>query len=121
MRSAWAILLAAMLALHVVSSAGYMPDVSGGRLTLMLCPDGEWAAPSMAMPMGGDNHGSKPAGHRPCPYAAAAAMPFAGAAPVSLLPVDLRAFALFAPILLQSPAQQRHAARPPSTGPPLPA
>lgn len=119
MRSAWVTVLALMLAMHIVTSAGYMPMVEHGRLSVMLCPDGEWTAPSM--PMGGSHHGSNPASHQLCPYAAAAAMPFAGAPPLLLLTVASAAFALFAPVLRQSPPRPGHLARPPSTGPPLPA
>jgi len=121
MRLAWAALLALLLGLRIIASAGYMPSVESGRLTLMLCPDGEWTAPAAAMPAmpGMDHqHGSNPVHHQECPYAAAAAISFTdGEAPALPLPVlifFLIGAALFAPLYRRSRFE-----RPFSTGPPL--
>ena len=124
MRLVWAALLASLLAVRVVASAGYMPSLDHGRLTLMLCPDGEWTAPAAAMPaMAGMDHdqGSKQAHHQQCPYAAAAATPFAsgeGAPLLALLAFAFASIVFFEPL---SPSRRERFQRPFSTGPPLPA
>jgi len=122
-RLVWAALLALLLTVRVIASAGYMPSLAHGRLTLMLCPDGEWTAPATAMPgMAGMGHdqGSKSAHHPECPYAAAAAISFAaGEGPSLLLP--LLVFFLIGTALLPPLLRHRAFERPFSTGPPIPA
>ncbi len=120
-RFAWAVALALLLVIRVVTSAGYMPDVEQGHLTLMLCPDGEWTVPSTTMP-GMPHDGSKGIeGHQQCPFAAAAAMPLSNTAPAPLVaPVALPLVLAGAPIISWISARP-HFARPPSTGPPFPA
>ena len=123
MKLAWVALLALLLGLRIIASAGYMPSVENGRLTLMLCPDGEWTAPAAAMPaMAGMNHdhGSKQALHQQCPYAAAAATSFASGETPSL-PLPVLVFFLVGAALLPSLIRHRAFERPFSTGPPIPA
>lgn len=122
-RTACAALLVLFLALRVLVSAGYMPALEHGRLTLMLCPDGEWTVPAAAMP-GMDSEHAPTTGHhhhQQCFYAAAAAMSFAGTDAVPLLQILAVAFAGLAaaapPALLRRSAFER----PFSTGPPFPA
>jgi hypothetical protein len=113
-------LAALFLAIRTIGGAGYMPSVEQGRLTLILCPDGEWTAPH-SMGMGGmkghgHDHGQVPS-HDPCPYAASAS-PFAGTdAAAKLQPpkaaAELRLDALFTPLLTSTRVE-----RPFATGPP---
>jgi hypothetical protein len=122
-KRAWAALLALLLAVRIIASAGYMPSLEHGRLSLMLCPDGEWTVPAAAMPaMGGMGHdqGSKAVHHQECPYAAAAAISFAGGDAPSL-PLPVPVFFLIGIILLPPLIRHRAFERPFSTGPPLPA
>lgn len=114
---------ALFLAIRLIGGAGYMPMVEHGRLSIMLCPDGEWTAPQTAMAgmshMGGmQGHGQLPAKHHdPCPYAASAT-PLTG--PGS--PATLRA-ALTVPEALAEAAASAFIAtarvqKPFATGPP---
>lgn len=124
MKLGWAALLALLLGLRIVASAGYMPAAGHGRLTLMLCPDGEWTAPAISMPaMAGmeHDHGSKQAHHQQCPYAVAAAIPFASGDSTPLLPVPLFVFALLGMAFVVPLACRSRFERPFSTGPPIPA
>jgi hypothetical protein len=124
MRLLWAALLASLLGLRIIASAGYMPSVEHGRLTLMLCPDGEWTAPAISMPaMAGmqHDHGSKQAHHQQCPYAVAAAIPFASGDSTPLLPLPLLVFAFLGMVFVGPLACGSRFERPFSTGPPIPA
>ncbi len=117
MRNAWALVLATMLALHVVTSAGYMPAFEHGRLSLMLCPDGEWTAPATAMrDMGSGHSPARP--HQPCPYAAAASIPFAASGVAVVTPV-VEAISIAAVPALPSFNVEARFDRPHSTGPPI--
>jgi hypothetical protein len=120
MRVGFGALLALFLALRVLVSAGYMPELEHGHLTLMLCPDGEWTAPEAAMPGMDGTHGSKTNHHEECFYAAAAAMPFASADAALLLTLVVFAFTVLAACALPSFARSSRLERPHSTGPPLP-
>jgi len=124
MKLAWATLLASLLAVRIIASAGYMPSLEHGRLSLMLCPDGEWTAPATAMPaMAGmdRDHGSSQAHHQQCPYAVAAAIPFASGDSAPLLPLPLLVFAILGAVFLAPLARRSRFERPFSTGPPIPA
>lgn len=118
-RSTCAIVFAVLLALRTLGSVGYMPQLDHGRLTVMLCPDGEWASP--AAPMAGmDRHQGSSHDQRQCPYAAAAAIPFAaGSTPV--VPVPLLTFALFGLVVGECLLVRSRFERPKQTGPPIPA
>ena len=75
-RFAWALLFALMLSLRLLGSAGYMPALDHGSLTIVVCPDADLNAPlalgTMPMPMH-HHHGHMRHDHNVCPYAAAAA------------------------------------------------
>src|SRR3954451_7270495 len=79
-RSAWAAMLALVLALRLMTPTGFMPSFDHGQLSVVPCDGIVAAPPPMKMAHGGqhDEHGR--AGHQTCPYAA-------GAAP-ALLPLD---------------------------------
>lgn len=122
MRLGWAALLALLLGLRIVASAGYMPLLEHGRLSLMLCPDGEWTTPAAAMPVmaGMDHdHGSSQAHHQQCPYAVAAAIPFASGDSAPLLPLPLLVFVILGAAFLAPLARRSRFERPFSTGPPI--
>lgn len=117
LRAPWAILLALLLSLRLIGAAGYMPAIEHGRLTLMLCPDGEWTAP--AMHMAGHEHMPKHSGTDQCPYAAASAMQAAGADPVVLAEPATFQADLPKPIAASPSRGRPIVLRPPSTGPPF--
>ena len=120
-RVASAALLALFLALRVLASSGYMPEVQHGRLTLMLCPDGEWTAPATAMAGMNHDHGHKTTQHQQCPYAVAAAMSFASGDSAQLSSLLAFVFLFLALCAPPSLARTMRFERPYSTGPPLPA
>lgn len=134
-RSMTAAFAALVLALRVIGGAGYMPMVDHGRLTIALCPDGEWTAPSarpvampgMDMALGGGmekgaGHGSKSGDHRdPCPFAAASSVSAVAGAPPA---VSAATEAGLAPPLsspLPALVSNARVERPFATGPPIPA
>lgn len=117
-RLTFAALLALLLSLRVIASAGYMPMIEHGRLELTLCPDGAWTAPAPAMP-GMDHHGQKTAHHSECPYAAAAATPWANGNAAPMIAAEHVAFARFLPNRVTAKVSTRSPAPPPpATGPP---
>jgi hypothetical protein len=112
---------ALFLTIRAIGGAGYMPMVDHGRLAIMLCPDGEWTAPSTAMPdmKGMHRHGEAPAQHRdPCPYAASA-MPLAGAGPVLHVVATGAAPEKVVPASLPSLLAGTRVQKPFATGPPV--
>jgi hypothetical protein len=122
-RLAWAALLALLLAIRVVATCGYMPMVEHGRMALMLCPDGEWTAPAVAMPGMGKmgDQGPKQAHHQQCPYAVAAAIPFASGNSSALPVLPALLFLLIGASVFSSLVCRTPFERPFSTGPPIPA
>jgi hypothetical protein len=110
--------LAVLIALRLLSPAGFMPSFDRGAVTIVACPD--FDPPAMS-PMGHHHHhGTKAKAHGVCPYASASTL---GAA-------DLGGFVLAAVLLAGASllgrgsdyiaADRRHR-RPPSRGPPIPA
>lgn len=102
-----------------------MPEIQHGRLTLTLCPDGEWTAPTSATPMadmrGMTSGSSKKAPHERCPYAATAATPFWSGGPARVLPLLAVGFTLLAAFALPPLSRRALHERPYTTGPPIPA
>src|SRR5689334_5269225 len=70
-RSAAAVLLALLLAVRLLSPAGFMPAFDHGSVTIVACPDVDAPPPPMAM--SGHHHHDANKHHQACPYAAAAA------------------------------------------------
>ena len=115
-RSAWAVLLLALLALRLLAPAGFMPAFDNGAVTIVACPDGAAETP---MPHHSGHHPAK--FHQLCPYAAAAT-PAAFGPEIALLLgaiVFLAAPLIGRPFLLVANARAR---KPPHLrGPPFPA
>lgn len=117
-RFAWAAALALLLSLRLLGSAGFMPAVEHGRLTIIACPDAEVNAP-LAIPSG-HHHGAMHK-HGACPYAEASALgalaaDFAPPIAVLIFAVSLNLGRSF--LFLE---RQRTRDRPPAIGPPIPA
>ncbi len=119
-RFACAALLVLLLGLRALGSVGYMPAVEQGRLELIFCPGGEWAAAAPTMPGMDHRHGSPASEHHQCPYADAGAIPFTADSP-ALLPVPLLAYPGMAILALSSLVARARVQRPNQTGPPIPA
>jgi hypothetical protein len=118
-RSAWALLFALMLSLRLLGSAGYMPAVDHGSLTLIACPDAELNAPLALAAM--HHHGHMQHDHSICPYAAAAGIGATDAVFVPLVAILLVGMALLlgrASLFVQRLNRRE---RPPAIGPPIPA
>lgn len=113
-RSAAAALLMLLLAVRMLSPAGFMPAFDGGTITIVACPDYE--VPDS--PMASHHHGGGKKDHQPCPYAAGAAA--ATMANFVLLPAA-PLFAADLPVgrMFASLAKHRDGERPPPRGPPL--
>lgn len=118
-RATWALAFAILLALRLLTPAGFMPAFDHGAVTIVVCPDAD--PPPPPMHMAGHHHQHPKKLHQSCPYASASAlggltgeMPFLAA----LLAVGLalllgRTFAFL----------ERHRGHdwPPAIGPPIPA
>src|SRR5689334_2350602 len=61
--------LALLIAVRLLSPAGFMPSFEQGSVTIVACPD--FDLPSA---MGHHHHGTKGKAHQTCPYAAASAL-----------------------------------------------
>jgi hypothetical protein len=117
-RSAWALLFAFVVALRLLTPAGFMPAFERGAVIVVVCPDDSLAVPAIAHHHHG---GGQKTVHQPCPYAAGAASGLVGGE-VALFAVVL----LFGAVLLVGRAfgfleRRRSHERPPLRGPPLPA
>ena len=112
LRPAMAAMLALLLAVRLLSPAGFMPAFDHGSVSIVVCPDGEPGPTPMAHHR---HHGDS---QQHCPYAA-------GTAPATTGELILVSAALLAAALLISGFAfdlfGRHRLRdwPPSIGPPL--
>ena len=77
LRSMWAIVLALILALRLLTPAGFMPAFDRGAVTIIICPDADPAPVAMAGHHHHDGHSKKL--HQPCPYASASSLGAAAA------------------------------------------
>jgi len=111
-------LLALMLAVRLLSPAGFMPSFEHGSVAVVECPDSnDGGSASRSM----HHHGGKRADHPPCPYAAAA-----GEAALDHGPAAPAAPSLQAPPILLGPGlvsieRKDLRERPPARAPPTPA
>lgn len=117
MRAAWAMVLALVLAMRLVTPTGFMPSFSEGRLTVVDCPG---SGPTPMMPMSGMDHSQKKI-CQSCPHATATGAGLVDGQP--LVPVAASFDAMqhdAAPVLALSLPRGQHD-RPPAIGPPIPA
>jgi len=117
-RALFALALALLLGVRLLSPPGFMPSFARGAVTITLCPNADqgWA------PTGHSHHGGhSQTFHQPCAYAAAQSFGTA-AADAALLPGPLLAPIPPAVALPRTlPALLRSHERPPLRGPPVPA
>lgn len=115
-RCAWALLFALMLSLRLLGSAGYMPALDHGSLTLIACPDAELNA---LLAMGSmHHHGHMQHDHNLCPYAAAAALGATDVTFTPLIAVLLVGMALLLGRAFALLERQSRRELPPAIGPP---
>jgi hypothetical protein len=117
-RAILAVLMAFAMALRLLSPAGFMPAFDRGAVTIVVCPDAEPGAMTMAH----HHHGGHSAHPQPCPYAAAASVgPLPWDLP-AIVPSPVEPSALPAVARVEASAANHLRDRPPATGPPpLPA
>jgi hypothetical protein len=115
-----AAIIALALLMRVLLPTGFMPEVSGGQITIALCTGHGPAAMAMAVPGTGDHKPGQPAKpDMPCPFSSASAQSLAGADPMLLAIAIAFVIALaLRPIVLARIADAPHL-RPPLRGPPL--
>ena len=122
-RFALAALFALLLALRLIGSAGYMPAVEHGSLTIIVCPDAELSAP-LALGSTHQHHhqgGQGREDHGRCPFAVAGSLGALGLGRAPLLAGILFGAVLLAGPRLLSILRQSTRDRPPAIGPPIPA
>ena len=115
----WATLLALVLALRLLTPAGFMPAFDHGAVTIVACPDWDGEVPP---PMAHHHHqGGKKALHLACPYAAASGLGGLTSDVAPLIDVAILAIALLlgrAFLLVECNGARE---RPPTRAPPFPA
>src|SRR5215213_9973866 len=67
-RTAWALALALLLGLRLLSPPGFMPSFTHGAVTITICPDAE----PFSGTAGHDHSNRSKSLHQPCAYASAA-------------------------------------------------
>ena len=110
--------MALLLALRLLSPAGFMPSFDRGAVTIIACPDG---APVAGMPGHDRDQHSKAKLHRTCPYASAAALGGLGNEAPLLAALQIVGLALLLGRSFTFLDKQRAHERPPLRGPPIPA
>lgn len=108
---------ALLVAMRLLTPAGFMPDWGGSQFRVSLCGDfgSQIAAPGHR----GHDKTEKTNHRQPCPYAAASALPFLDAPePVIPLPADLRSLSPSGTHLVYI-IPRRKIERPPSRAPPV--
>ena len=108
-------LLGLLLALRVLSPAGFMPAFDHGTVTIVACP-GDSAEPAGAMAAHGSGHSTH---HEQCPYAAAAAPGALGHDPGTLAGSLVLAAALLLGRKSRLVERYTRLLRPPLRGPPI--
>ena len=117
----WGIAFALFLALRIVATAGLMPAMSHGQVTLIACPDAGDSAPLAIGEIHQHHHGHATHQHATCPYAAASSLSFVGGDFAPLLVLVIAAFAYLSASAIFAPKIKRQRLRPPLRGPPVPA
>ncbi len=114
---AFALAFALILAVRLLTPAGFMPAFEHGSVTIVACPDGDGGAVPSS-----HHHGRPKKLHQPCPYASASSL--AGLGP-DFTPLLIGVLVVGLALLLGRPFQflerSRARERPPLRAPPLPA
>jgi hypothetical protein len=111
-------LLAVLLALRLLSPAGFMPSFDRASVTIVACPDGSSEAPAGQHMH--HRHG-KTANHQPCPYASASSLGALGPDFGALLEALIFGAALLLGRSFKFIERNSVRERPPTRAPPLPA
>ena len=118
-RVAWATVLAFVLALRLLTPAGFMPEFEHGAITIVACPD---FAPAAASAAAHHHHRGDPKkAHQPCPYASASWLGALAADLPFLAALLVMALALLLGREFGFVERKFSRERPPVRGPPLPA
>lgn len=110
-----AALFALLLALRLLSPAGFMPAFEHGNLTIVACPDGVFEPPT-AMTM---HHHQQSKNHERCPYASASSPSAFAAESIAILGSLVLVSALLLGRAFQFTKRHSRWFRPPLRGPPL--
>lgn len=116
-RAVWALMLALVLAVRLVTPAGFMPAVDHGRLTIVDCPGSD---PAPMAPMTGMGH-DKSKGDQTCPFATATGAGTVGDQPLLLVPERFAAVPHAHDVDIHFSLPRGQHDRPPAIGPPIPA
>ena len=117
LRAAWAMMFALVLAMRLVTPAGFMPAFDQGRLTVVECPG---SGPMPMPPMSGMDDSQRKV-CQSCPHGTATGAGLVDAQPL-LIPAA--SFATVPPRLFTPasiPLRRGEHERPPAIGPPIPA
>jgi hypothetical protein len=109
-------MLGLLLALRLLSPAGFMPAFANGQVTIVVCPD-VFAAPIAA------HHHHRETGqslHQHCPYASAAGLGALAADFAPLLGDLIPAATGLVAGTIQRSSHDNHQLRPPTRAPPIP-
>jgi hypothetical protein len=117
-RAWWAAVLSLVLALRLLTPAGFMPAFEAGRLTIVECP-GSGAVQAMP-PMRGMHH-DRNQSCQSCPHATATGAGLVDAGPAAFGRASVLAFPRLLLLTFVLPARSIAHDRPPAIGPPIPA
>jgi hypothetical protein len=114
----WGALLVLLLAVRLLSPAGFMPAFDHGVVTIVACPDAE----PRVMAHGAMHHHHDRAKHEaPCPYASASSLGALGPDLAALVDILILGAALLLGRTFLFIERHSRRERPPLRGPPLPA
>jgi hypothetical protein len=116
-RAVWAMMLALVLAMRLVTPAGFMPSFGGGRLTVVECPG---SGPMPMMPMSGMDHNQKKL-CQSCPHATATGAGLVDAQPLLLTATTFATVSHSIASAFALSLRRGQHERPPAIGPPIPA
>jgi hypothetical protein len=112
--------LALVLTMRLLTPAGFMPALDGGRLEVVACPGGD-STPMRAMAGMHHDHGKTGKVCQSCPHATASGAGLIDGAPLALAGSSFLAVPPLLGRAILLPARSSDHDRPPSIGPPLPA
>lgn len=116
-RAVWAMMLALVLAMRLVTPAGFMPSFNQGRLTVVECPG---SGPMPMMPMSGMDHSQKKV-CQSCPHATATGAGLVDGQPLLLAATTFATVSHSIASAFALSLRRGQHERPPAIGPPIPA